>query len=418
MKFILGIIIIMISLDSLPQNVLATFEVKAGNYDRRNTPVSVSLEGITYTHDSLDLILEEITGSGKFGIPCQLEMGYSSKLWWILSGITKSGKTRTFQLSLGVDKNPDLQIKIKKTEKGTILLKDDQKLIQYNHGTFFPPDGIDPIFAKSGFIHPLWAPGGDTLTRIQPPDHYHHYGIWGPYTRTRFEGHNTDFWNLAEGQGTVVFSKYGPSIEGPVYSEINALQDHIDYQAKGADKTALIEELSIRIWNIENSLIGKVYLWDYTTTISCATESPVELFSYRYGGGIGFRAHESWKKENSSVLTSEGLNRDKADGTRARWCDITVTQAGSHISGILFMSNPNNRQHPEPMRVWPLDANANRGDMFFEFCPIRHESWIIEPGKAYALKYRMLVHDGVINAQEAERYWIDFAEPPVVRRVR
>jgi len=346
-----------------------------------------------------------------------LESGYSPELWWILSGTTKAGTTRKFQLSLKANENPFPGIGIKKTEKGTILLKNDRKLVQYNHALFLPPDGIDPIFAKSGFIHPLWTPGGDTLTRIHPPDHYHHYGIWGPYARTRYDEHNTDFWNIGDGQGTVQFSRYNSLLEGPVYAEINAMQDHMDFQAKGADKVSLYEDLSIRVWNIENSSSAEVFLWDYTTTISCATENPIELLKYRYGGGIGFRAHERWTKENSIVLTSEGLDRSRADGSRARWCDVAVRTSNSAISGILFMSNPNNRQHPEPMRVWPLDGNSGRGDMFFEFCPIRHKSWMIEPGSAYTLKYRMLVHEGEIDVKEAERYWIDFAEPPEVSRM-
>ncbi|WP_332910638.1 DUF6807 family protein [Algoriphagus boritolerans] len=26
----------------------------------------------------------------------------------------------------------------------------------------------------------MTSPSGQVLSRIQPPDHYHHYGIWGP----------------------------------------------------------------------------------------------------------------------------------------------------------------------------------------------------------------------------------------------
>jgi len=415
MRVFLSFFLILCSLESFPQERLATFEVNSGDHDRFNTPVSVSLDGIRFTHDSLDLVLVETTDSGRKPLPCQLESGYSPRLWWILSGSTKAGTVRTFELIHGKKSADNSAILVTESDGGTILSKNDRELIKYNHAVAPPPEGIDQIFGKSGFIHPLWSPGGDILTRIQPPDHYHHYGIWGPYTRTRIDDHNTDFWNIGDGQGTVLFSSYKSIITGPVFSEINVLQDHIDYLAKGADKTAMNEELSIRIWNINGS--EDSYLWDYTTTITSATNQPVKLLQYRYGGGIGFRAHESWMKENSIVLTSEGLDRSKADGTRARWCDVAVKKNNSEITGILFLSNPNNRQHPEPMRVWPLDANANRGDMFFEFCPIRHKSWMIEPGKSYTLKYRMLVHDGNVEVEKAERYWRDFADPPGVTRV-
>ena len=78
------------------------------------------------------------------------------------------------------------------------------------------------------------------------------------------------------------------------------------------------------------------------------------------------------------------------------------------------MSSPGNRRHPESMRVWPTDSNNGRGDMYFEFCPIRHESWVLKPGNEYSQRYRLLIYDGEINAETAERLWNDFAYPPII----
>ena len=79
------------------------------------------------------------------------------------------------------------------------------------------------------------------------------------------------------------------------------------------------------------------------------------------------------------------------------------------------MSHPENRMHPEPMRIWPVDANGGRGDMFFEFCPIRHEEWKIAPNEDYELNYRMVVFDGELVPDEAEAYWQAFAHPPEIK---
>lgn len=70
------------------------------------------------------------------------------------------------------------------------------KLLKYQFNTVYPPAGIDTNFKRSGFIHPLYTPHGQVLTSIQPPDHYHHYGIWNPWTHTVFEKDTIDFWNL------------------------------------------------------------------------------------------------------------------------------------------------------------------------------------------------------------------------------
>jgi hypothetical protein len=80
---------------------------------------------------------------------------------------------------------------------------------------------------------------------------------------------------------------------------------------------------------------------------------------------------------------------------------------------VTFFSHPSNREYPEPMRVWPENMNG-RGDLFFEFCPIRLKEWELLPGKVYRLKYRILVYDGRIDTKAAERVWSDFAFPPVI----
>ena len=78
------------------------------------------------------------------------------------------------------------------------------------------------------------------------------------------------------------------------------------------------------------------------------------------------------------------------------------------------MSHPFNQQHPEPMRVWPMDANGGRGDLYFEFVPIRHDPWIIKPHQDYTLSYRMVVFDGELNKDTAEAYWNSFANSPKI----
>jgi hypothetical protein len=175
------------------------------------------------------------------------------------------------------------------------------------------------------------------------------------------------------------------------------------------------EILDVRTWNLGDN----IYMFDYTTSLNCPLENGILLEAYRYGGGIGFRATEKWHKSNCTVLTSDNKTRTDADGSFARWCIVegeSDTEEGR--SGLLFLSHPSNRMHPEPMRVWPLDANGGRGDMYFEFVPIRHEDWKLEPRKEYTLKYRVIVFDGKMNAETAEMYWQSFAKNPQIEMLK
>ena len=307
-------------------------------------------------------------------------------------------------------------------ESGTTMEKSDGNLVMglegkpvltYRYKMHYPPKGADSVFRKSGYIHPLLAPNGDTLTRINPPDHFHHYGIWGPWTHTQIDSNRVDFWNLGEGLGTVLFKEFKESDSGPDFVEFNAAQEHIDLVTKNEPQVALNENLQVRLWDLGRP---DRYMFDYTSTFNTPLEKGILFEAYRYGGGIGMRFTERWNKDNCKVLTSEGKDRALADGTEARWCMVSgVSADGKGKEGILFMSHPENRAHPEPMRVWPLDANGGRGDMFFEFCPIRHEEWKIEPHKDYRLKYRMVVFNGELSPEEAENYWQAFAELPIAK---
>ena len=299
------------------------------------------------------------------------------------------------------------KVQLNETSTGIDFLIGNQRVLTYQTATIDVPAGVKAAFKKSGFIHPLTSPSGQVLTRIQPPDHYHHFGIWGSWTRATIGGREVDFWNLGDEKGRVDFSHVISKKQAGGAAELNVRQNHTDLTAPAAEKLAISEDLRIKVKPADN---GR-YLVDYTTTISTTLPGGILLDDYRYGGGIGFRATELWDHTNSSVLTSEGNDRKTADGSNAKWIIVKgKTADASGQSGILFLSHNNNKSHPEPLRVWPEDSNGGKENVFIEFCPIRHESWEIQPNKKYTLKYRMIVFDGDLTAQEADAYWKAFVK--------
>lgn len=377
-----------------------------------DAPVSVPLDGLNYNTDNGSLVLYEVSDNDEKQVPVQLEPGHTARLWFIQKGITEENSERSYSLRQEAsDDRLSTPVRLHKEHMDLNITSGDRPVLSYRYETTFPPAGVNLLYKRSGFIHPLVSPGGEELSRIQAPDHYHHYGIWGPWTLTHIDDREVDFWNLAKGEGTVRFASFLSETEGEVFSGFKALQHHIDFGAPGEDQIAMNEVLDVRTWNASND----VWIIDYTTSLNSPLPNGIILDAYRYGGGIGFRATEKWNKDNCTVLTSEGKTRTDADGSNARWC---IVEGESGIdqgrSGILFLSHPSNRMHPEPMRVWPLDANDGRGDMYFEFVPIRHEDWKLESKTDYTLKYRMVVFDGKMDAETAELYWNSFAKNPQV----
>ncbi|MBN1817196.1 MAG: PmoA family protein [Sedimentisphaerales bacterium] len=349
--------------------------------------------------------LVETTGSDQKSLAAQIQPGDKPLLCWILEGKTPVGQKRTFELVQGRGPRSG-RVQVSKDDKVILVKVGDNNVLQYHHAIVPSPAGQSPLFNRSGFIHPFWSPAGAVMTNIHPQDHYHHIGFWMPWTTTEFEGRPVDFWNLAKGEGTVRFKELLGTENGRVFGRFQVRQEHVNLKAPGGEKVVLNEVWDIKVWNTDGADKG-FYLWDFVSTQRCASDSPLHLPAYRYGG-IGYRATAQWKEDNSDYLTSEGKNRKNGHGTRAKWC-LMHGPTEKDDAGVLFMGHPDNHEFPEPMRIWP------EGDVFFNFCPVQENAWTLEPGKDYVFKYRLLVYNGKLDPEAAERAWQDFGNPPAVK---
>ncbi len=411
-KIVLLLIICMLQVSCTSDDLLR-FHVNAGEFSYLDCRVSIDLSQIeTDNYEALELF-QEIDGA-ILKIPFQIEKSSANQLLWFkMEGRFLAGESSIFLLKSATDPGEEEpnSIQVLHNPEELKIIDNERSVLEYRTAEKMPPEGIETIYKRSGYIHPLWSPGGEVLTRIQPPDHYHHYGIWNPWTKTHINGREIDYWNLAKGEGTVRFGGLHYIEEGSQFCKLGVKQEHIDFGAGVIERVNMEEDLTFIYWGLDRG--GSRYLLDKRMSIRNILNDTILFDAYRYGGGIGFRATEKWNAENCTVLTSEGKTREEADGTEARWC---IVEGESSVeegrSGILFLSHPDNQAHPEPMRVWPL--NINKGELFFEFCPIRHEEWVIVPGVENILQYRMVVFDGSMTTEEAEMYWNGFASPPEI----
>ncbi len=402
------------SLFAQQSTVIAEITVHSGENEYYNTPVKTSLQGVhLHLHEGV-LQLYEITDGTETPVLSQLKPGNPDQLTWILNGKTEPGSVRNFVLK--VADAPYLKHQavtgIEVEDDGNSLLFSiaERPVLNYRYALKDVPEGVDEIFMRSGYIHPIWSPGGEVLSRIQPPDHYHHYGIWNPWTSTEFQGREVDFWNLGRGQGTVRAKQIAERVEGSVFGGFRAVLDHIDFTGPTGEKVAINEQWEVNIWNVDPD--QNVWLIDFTSVLNPATEDGITIKEYRYQG-FSLRATEKWNDNNTVILTSEGYDKSDANATRARWIDVNgISDVEQGTSGILFMTNPANFNYPEQLRIWPVGANGGIENVYINFNPAQDRDWKLEAGKSHALKYRMLVYDGTIDSDKANLYSSNFANPP------
>ena len=383
---------------------IAGFVVDLPNGNILDVPVSLHLDALTSLPDSTILLIE-ITGAKRVPVPYQIENSSQRILHFLIPQSSSDTKKRSFELIRGKPAGVEKKVWVENSDGALTITSSGKNLLRYNYKLVYPASGVDTIFKRSGFIHPLYAPHGQELTRVSPPDHYHHFGLWNPWTKVLVGTDTIDFWNLSTKKGFVRFAKTISVSEGPVYADYQVLHEHVAF-INGQEIIAINELQTVRIFN---SGAGDYYIADITIQLDCLPGRRVVLKEYRYGG-LGWRATEKWDKTNSETLTSEGKTRKDADGSKARWC-IVQGSLDNDYGGVVMMSYPTNYNFPEPLRIWPESMNG-RGDVFANFSPTKDKDWELTSGKHHVLRYRLLVFNGKFSSVKAEAAWKHFASGP------
>jgi hypothetical protein len=274
----------------------------------------------------------------------------------------------------------------------------DKKIFRYHRDEVKQPD---PLFSRSGYLHPIWTPAGSVVTNDSPPNHLHHHGIWSAWTSSEFEGRKSNFWESKEKQGKVEFVKLGDSMAGPVFGRLKVHHRFLNLNAPDGPKVALNE-----VWDLRVYALTDRFIFDLTSTQTAATDQPLVIKEYRYGG-IGFRGSADWEgKDGVRFLTSEGKGRVDGHATKARWCCATG-RVNDRLASVGFLCHPSDFRYPQPMRIHPDEP-------FFNWAVPQGGDFAIEPGKPYVARYRFIVADIALNSDAMNFEWTAYAEPPKI----
>jgi hypothetical protein len=369
-----------------------TVTVSAGDYDRKNTVITFK------TDIPSDRGAELSSGSKRF----PLQPNGDGTASFILTELAK-GKEMTLRLGPSVRATKRLEAQRDKT-KVKLGGKDEAWLEYQAEPSDLPRANIKPVFQRGAYLHPIRTLSGKVITDDYPPNHIHHHGIWWAWTKTEFDGRAPDFWNMGEGKAKVDFVAVDRTWGGPVHCGFVSRHQFTDL-ASGSPVAALNETWEVRVYNNP----GKdIWMFDLTSTQECASDKPLKLPEYHYGG-LGFRGHWDWNgKTNVNFLTSEGItDRVKGHATRAKWCDISGLREGKP-AGIAILCHPENFRAPQHMRLHPSEP-------FFCYAPQQGGDMEITPGKKYISRYRFVVHDGAPKKDVIEQLWNDYAHPPAVK---
>ena len=305
-------------------------------------------------------------------------------LWFILAG------------GLGLAQGLHSEVKVENLPGSLEITVGGKPVLQYHTAVVPPPPRVDPVYARSGFIHPLFSPSGKILTDPFPVGHVHQHAVFSAWSRATFRHQTVDFWNQDDKLGNVEH-------RAVVARQDNGFTAHL--QQVSIEHGPALDE----IWKVSVEESRDPFIIDLETEQRCATTDEVYLHHYRYGG-MAFRGSKHWSEEDKDyfegpmkILTGEGIrDREAGNHSTPRWVAAYGPVEGQTV-GVVYMDHPGNFRHPQAVRIHPTMP-------YFVFGPVPRGSVIIRPGMAYQARYRIITFDGEPDAEVIEGWYRSFAK--------
>ena len=282
---------------------------------------------------------------------------------------------------------------IEDNEKNITVSENGTPVFVYNYTCMAPPDGVDPMFRRTAYIHPLYGLDGEVLTEDYPGDHYHHRGVFWGWPRGDWKGKRLDTWGLSNSRQVHVAVESLHEDSGPVIRGENHWV--ID---ESPDAPIVSERYRIAVHPATD--VGRAI--DFTLTLKNITDAPIQLkgaIEKNKGyGGFNFRPDATRKPMH--FTTASGVQAKDTFVAESPWVDVSYAVApGSETqSGAAVFQHPENPDYPHPH--WLIRHYAFLGHAWPGNTP-----YDLAPGKAVTLKYRLYTHRGDAKAGKVAEAW-------------
>ena len=296
------------------------------------------------------------------------------------------------------------RLQLEKDDQAIRIVTPGRVLLSYNIQSPLLPEGMDPAYKRSGFLHPVATPGGKVVTATFPTDHPHQHGIFSAWVQCTYQDRKIDFWNLAGRTGRVLHERTVSTFQHPdsVGFEVDLL-----HRIEGETPIDVLRER----WRITaRPTDGSYFCFDLESEQQAITDSPLVIQEYHYGG-IAVRGPEAWllpkdkdsvaqaspQRTGATLLNSLGNDRIAGNHAHARWVAMTGTIDGGSAS-LIAMDHPSNFRAPQAARIHPTKP-------YFCFAPCVDGAFSIDRQSPYRARFRFLVTDNPPEPAWVDQQW-------------
>lgn len=354
-----------------------------GSLGRVGAPVSAAI--------TLTPRLQEAAKRGLLGVreskaaplvPAQYEPGARRLCWLLPPG--RSGE-RTFSVvQVKTPIAPLLKAQKDAASGHMDLIEGDRRVLRYNLAINEPGDRLKDIAqgnliyarARADYIHPLYGPDGEELTKDWSVDHPHHRGIYWAWPEVDWHGQRGDLHALQ-----LVFARPTGNVrtvDGPVYSQIES-----ESLWKWEDRDPIVREVAtIRAYR--ETAHGR---WLDLTFDFTALGDDVSLArrGTEHYGGLNVRLA---KVDGQKI---DFHTDDAAAAPRMAWADLTGSFAGGKGPvGIVILQS---RRNPDYPGDWVQYPELN---WFQPTFPAAKTRYVLRKGETLTLRFRLWIRSGAV----------------------
>lgn len=279
-----------------------------------------------------------------------------------------------------------------------------QPILVYNKQSPPVPDGIDPIYRRSGYLHPVLSPQGKMVTATFPADHAHQHGIFSAWVKTTWNDRELDFWNLAGGNARVLHQRVLST-----FANENGAGFEVDLIHR-AEQAPVVDVLRERWKVMALPTDGSYHKFELQTIQQALTDKPLVVEKYHYGG-FAVRGPMAWLSAKDSdkslgenaprigcdFLNDLGSDRLKGNHEKARWVAMSGQVNGEAVT-ITMLGHHENLRAPQAARLHPTKP-------YFCFAPCVEDSIVIDREHPFEAKFRYLITDSPPDAGWIESQW-------------
>ncbi len=242
------------------------------------------------------------------------------------------------------------------------------------------------------FFHPVCTPAGHVLSLFEPHDHLWQRGLW--FAIKYINGEN--FWEEKDDEPWGTQRTIGPptvAVELDGRISVSSQQEWLRPSGKGA---VLMEQRKFEYTPIN----AASYALDFLFVLTPLQDVKLDRTVYTTWGGYGgltFRGNRNWQQ--TRLLFADGSTSDRPLGIPSQWCDLSgKIDGGLNLTGgIAMFDHPSNPRHPTP---WYGATGPNH---YFNAAFLFHEPLSLAKSEPITLRYRVLVHDGILKHDELQK---------------